>query len=83
MMMMMMMIMTIFLQNGSIHGEEKKGVLEQKNTTHIGQEQVYDKQHEILYSTKLKQPLKTYWNFTLVLFLVKHKTTKTYDTDRF
>ena len=34
-------------------------------------------------STELKQHLKKYWNFTLVLVLVKHKTMKTYDTDRF
>ena len=33
----------IYLYDGSIHNTEKKGVLEQKNTTHLGQEQEYDK----------------------------------------
>ena len=47
-------MMNIYLRDGSIHGEEKKGVQEQKNTTHIGQEQdseeqEYDTQRDILY----------------------------------
>ena len=48
------MMMMIYLHDGSIHGEEKKGVLEQKNTTHIGREQEYDKQHEILYCYRIQ-----------------------------
>ena len=43
-----------FYNDGEIHNEEKKGVLEQKNTTHIGQEQEYDKQHEILYCYRIQ-----------------------------